>query len=109
VAFWPPSFFERSLGLDLVGRSLFLGAMTLVGGMAGVWGGGWLGARSRATYLLVPAAAFLIALPCFFLAVGATSLPLAFLLFLIPQGLNLVWLGPVITAVQHLVRLHPAH
>jgi predicted MFS family arabinose efflux permease len=107
VAFWLPSFFERSLGMGLVQRSLFLGAITLIGGMAGVWGGGWLadrlGAKHKAAYLLVPAAAFLLALPCFFFAIGATSLPLAFLLFLIPQGLNLVWLGPVITAVQHLV------
>ncbi|HEY8570932.1 MFS transporter [Phenylobacterium sp.] len=107
IAFWLPSFFERSLGMSLVDRSLFLGAITLVGGLMGVWGGGWLGDRlgqaSRRAYVLVPAAAFLIALPCFFLAVQAQSLPLAFVLFLIPQGLNLMWLGPVITAVQHLV------
>lgn len=107
VAFWLPSFFERSLGMGLVDRSLFLGSMTLVGGVIGVWAGGWLGdrlgqARPQA-YLLVPAVAFLIALPCFFMAVQATSLPIAFVLFLIPTGLNLVWLGPVITAVQHLV------
>ena len=107
VAFWLPSFFERSLGMGLVDRSLFLGAITLVGGTAGVWAGGWLGdrlgARNRAPYLLGPAAAFLLALPCFFFAIRSTSLPMAFVLFLIPQGLNLVWLGPVITAVQHLV------
>lgn len=107
VAFWLPSFFERSLGMGLVDRSLFLGSMTLVGGVVGVWAGGWLGdrlgqARPQA-YVLVPAVAFLIALPCFFMAVQATSLPIAFVLFLIPTGLNLVWLGPVITAVQHLV------
>ena len=110
VSFWLPSFFERSLGMGLVDRSLFLGAITLIGGMAGVWGGGWLadrlGAQRKAAYLLVPAAAFLLALPCFFFAIGATSLPLAFLLFLIPQGLNLAWLGPVITAVQHLAPPH---
>lgn len=107
VAFWLPSFFERSLGMNLVDRSLFLGSMTLVGGVAGVWLGGWLGdrlGRARpAFYLLVPAAAFLVALPCFFLAIQAQNLWLAFVLFLIPTGLNLVWLGPVITAVQHLV------
>ena len=107
VAFWLPSFFERSLGMGLVDRSLFLGSMTLVGGVLGVWAGGALGdrlgkARPEA-YLLIPAAAFLIALPCFVLAVQAKALWLAFLLFLIPTGLNLVWLGPVITAVQHLV------
>jgi MFS family permease len=107
VAFWLPSFFERSLGMDLVDRSLFLGSMTLVGGVAGVWLGGYLGDRlgraKPAYYLLVPAVAFLIALPCFFLAIQAKSLWLAFVLFIIPTGLNLVWLGPVITAVQHLV------
>lgn len=107
VAFWLPSFFERSLGMGLVDRSLFLGSMTLVGGVIGVWAGGVLGdrlGRARpAAYLLVPAAAFLLALPCFVLAVQAETLWLAFVLFLIPTGLNLVWLGPVITAVQHLV------
>jgi len=107
VAFWLPSFFERSLGMGLVDRSLFLGSMTLVGGVIGVWAGGVLGdrlGRARpAAYLLVPAVAFLLALPCFVLAVQAKSLWLAFLLFLIPTGLNLVWLGPVVTAVQHLV------
>jgi predicted MFS family arabinose efflux permease len=107
VSFWLPSFFERSLGMGLVDRSLFLGSIALVGGVAGVWGGGWLadrlGARGRAAYVLVPAAAFLLALPCFFMAVSAKSLPIAFVLFLIPQGLNLAWLGPVITAIQHLV------
>jgi predicted MFS family arabinose efflux permease len=107
VAFWLPSYFERSLGMGLVDRSLFLGSMTLVGGVIGVWAGGALGdrmGRARpAAYLLIPAVAFLVALPCFVLAVQATSLWLAFFLFLIPTGLNLVWLGPVIAAVQHLV------
>ncbi len=107
VAFWLPSFFERSLGMSLVDRSLFLGSMSLVGGVIGVWLGGVLGDRlgkaTPAAYLLVPAVAFLLALPCFVLAVQAKALWLAFILFLIPTGLNLVWLGPVITAVQHLV------
>ncbi|HEY8618309.1 MFS transporter [Phenylobacterium sp.] len=107
VAFWLPSFFERSLGMGLVDRSLFLGVMTLFGGVAGVWLGGWLGdklgrARPQA-YLLVPAVCFLVALPCFFLAVQAQNLVVVFLLLLIPTGLNLAWLGPVVTAVQHLV------
>jgi len=110
IAFWLPSFFERSLGLGLVDRSLYLGALALVGGVAGVWAGGWLGDRlggkSKRAYPIVPAIAFLIALPCFFLAINVTNLWLAFILFLIPQGLNLVWLGPIITSIQHLV---PAH
>jgi predicted MFS family arabinose efflux permease len=62
-----------------------------------------LGARSKAAYPMVAAVAFLIALPCFFLAVNTTNLAIAFFLFLIPQGLNLAWLGPIITSMQHLV------
>jgi predicted MFS family arabinose efflux permease len=42
----------------------------------------------------------------FFLAMNVDNKWLAFVLFLIPQALSLAWLGPVITAVQHLV---PAH
>jgi len=65
-----------------------------------------MGARTKAAYPLIPAVAFMIALPCFFAAVNSTSLYLAFPLFVIPTALNLMWLGPIVTAVQHLV---PAH
>ncbi len=33
---------------------------------------------------------------------GAAALTMAFLIFLIPTGLNLTWLGPITAAVQHL-------
>ena len=107
VAFWLPSFFERSVGMTLLDRSVFLGAMNLVGGIMGIWLGGWLGDRlgraSPAAYLLVPAACFMIALPVFVLAIQSTSLVVAFVLLMVSTGLNLAWLGPVLTAVQHLV------
>lgn len=106
VAFWLPSFFQRSLKLTLVETSLFYSAICLVGGVLGIWGGGWLadklGRQGKRFYALVPAVAFLIALPCFGLAMTSSSLGLAFALFLIPTALNLSWLGPVVTAVQHL-------
>jgi len=44
--------------------------------------------------------------PLFFLAMNVHDKWLAFALFLIPQALSLAWLGPVITAVQHLVPSH---
>ena len=107
IAFWLPSFFQRSKGLSLVDTSYYYGAITFFGGCLGVWGGGWLadrlGARSKAAYPRIPAIAFLIALPCFFLAVNSSSLTAAFPLFLIPTALNLMWLGPILAAVQHLV------
>ena len=110
VAFWLPTFFQRSLGLTLTQTALYYSAITFVGGIAGIWLGGSLadrfGGRSKGAYALVPALCFLVALPFFFLSLNAPSLALAFPLFLVPTALNLAWLGPVITAVQHLA---PAH
>jgi predicted MFS family arabinose efflux permease len=110
VAFWLPTFFRTSLGLSLVDTSWYYGAISFVGGCLGVVGGGMLadrmGARSKAAYPRIPAVAFIIALPCFFFAVNTSSLVAAFPLFLIPTALNLMWLGPILTAVQHLVPSH---
>lgn len=106
VAFWLPSFFIRSLGLSLAETSVFYGVIQLIGGLAGIWLGGALsdrlGAKNRGAYAFVPAFCFLAGLPLFFLAMNANSLWAAWLLFLVPTGLNLTWLGPVVTAVQHL-------
>ena len=67
LMFWLPSFFRRSLGLTLFDVSLFYGALLLVGGIIGVLGGGMLvdriGTARRSAYALVPAAAFLLAIP----------------------------------------------
>jgi len=107
IAFWLPSLLQRSFGLDLIDTSLFFGAILLVGGVAGVLGGGMIGDRlgkkNKAAYGLVPAAAFLLAVPLFAAGIMSGSATLAFFLFLIPQALAYVWLGPVLSAVQHLV------
>ena len=126
---WLPSFFVRSFGDQLLGFFAFLpgalvpedagpllyaayfyGAILLVGGVAGIWLGGVLGdrlgQRSKAAYALVPSAAFALTVP--FLAAGllTPSLGVAFVVFLVPTALGLVWLGPVISAFQHLVPPH---
>ncbi len=106
VAFWLPSFFMRSLQLTLAQTSLFYGSLQLLGGMAGIWLGGALsdrlGATNRRAYALVPAVCYLVGLPFFLTAMNSTSLVVAWLLFVVPIGLNLAWLGPVVNAVQHL-------
>lgn len=106
VAFWLPTFFQRSLGLTLAETSWYYSAITLVGGIIGIWLGGALadrfGGKTRGAYPLVPALAFLAALPFFYLSLNAPTLALAFPLFLVPTALNLAWLGPIVTAVQHL-------
>ncbi|GAA0774110.1 MFS transporter [Brevundimonas olei] len=122
VAAWLPSFFMRSFGLTLSQTAWYYSAIVLVGGVAGIWLGGAmadrLGRKSKGAYPLTPAIAFLISVPCFILAMnsgavvgavmpgsdpnGFAALALAFLIFLIPTGLNLTWLGPITAAVQHL-------
>ncbi len=106
IAFWLPSFFQRSLHLSLVQTAWFYGAVNVLGGVLGIAGGGaladHLGKRSRSNYARIPAVAFLVAMPLFFAAINTRSLVLSFFLFVLPTGLNLAWLGPVISAVQHL-------
>jgi MFS family permease len=126
IIFWLPSFFVRSFGDALPAffgflpdwmipanakpvlyASYFYGALLLIGGVAGIWAGGALadryGPSRKSAYALVPAAAFALTIPFFAAGVLSQSLGAAFLLFLAPTALGLVWLGPVIAAFQHLV------
>ena len=107
LALWTPTVLERSFGLDIVARGQFLAAIFLIGGTAGVFAGGWLadrlGRTDRAWYARLPAIAWLITAPTFAAGLLVQDLWLAWLLLLIPNALNILWLGPVTTAVQHLV------
>lgn len=107
VAFWLPSLMLRSFQLNIAQVGQFFGGLLLTGGVAGILLGGWLGdrlgQRDRKWYALAPAISYVVGLPLFVAGVLAHSWQAAFLLFLVPQALVYVWLGPVITAVQHLV------
>jgi MFS family permease len=108
VFFWLPSFFVRSYNLTLLNASLFYGAVLLIGGLAGIWAGGWLGDRfgqtRRSQYARIPAFAFIATVPFYVLAILSPTLTVSFLVLLVPTALGLAWLGPVISAIQHLVR-----
>lgn len=126
LIFWLPSFFVRSFGDALpqffswlpsamvpenasivLYASYFYGSLLLIGGLAGIWLGGMLadkfGQKSKSAYALVPAWAFVASVPCFVVGVMTNSLSVAFIMFLVPTALSLVWLGPVLSAFQHLV------
>jgi MFS family permease len=107
LAVWTPSVLERSFGLGIVPRGQFLASIFLIGGTAGVFAGGWLadrfGRSDRAWYARLPAIAWLITAPAFAAGLLVQDLRLAWPLLLIPNALNILWLGPVTTAVQHLV------
>ena len=108
--FWLPSFFVRSYQLTLLEASLYYGAILLVGGIAGIWMGGSLadrfGAARKRAYATIPAIAFLATIPFYIAAVTSHSLVLSFVLFLVPTALGLVWIGPVLSSIQHVVPPH---
>jgi MFS family permease len=105
--FWLPSFLVRSFRLELLDASLFYGALLLIGGIAGTWLGGSLadrfGASRRSAYVLVPAIAFIATVPFYVVAILSTNLIATFFAMLIPTALGLAWLGPVLSAIQHVV------
>lgn len=107
LALWTPSVLERSFGLALIDRGQFLAAIFLIGGTSGVLAGGFLadrlGQADRSWYAKIPAIAWLITAPLFVAGLLAPSAQLAWILLLVPNALNILWLGPVTTAVQHLV------
>lgn len=108
--FWAPSFLVRSFHLSLLHASLAYGGLVLVGGLLGIWLGGVLadryGDERRGMYAFIPAIAFIATLPFYVAGVLSTTLWISFAVLLVPTALGLAWLGPVLTAVQHLV---PAH
>ena len=107
LALWIPSVLMRSYGLDLLTTGNFLASLILIGGCAGVFGGGWLadrlGRSDRGWYAWLPAAAWLITAPAYAIGLLSGDLKLVWLLLLIANGLTILWLGPLNAAIQHLV------
>ena len=126
LIFWLPSFFVRSFGTalpefmsfipdfllpseptQLSYAAYFYGTILFVGGLIGIWCGGALadkmGRKSKAAYALIPAWAFVATVPFFLAGILAQNLLLVFAAFVVIQALVLVWLGPVLSAFQHLV------
>jgi MFS family permease len=107
LALWTPSVVIRSFGLDLISTANFLASLLLIGGCAGVFAGGWfadrLGRADRGWYAKLPAIAWIITAPAWALGLFAPNLWIAWPLLLVGNALNILWLGPVTTAVQHLV------
>ncbi|MEO7411510.1 MAG: MFS transporter, partial [Sphingomicrobium sp.] len=107
LAAWTPSVMMRSFDLSLTQTGQYLASLYLIGGTAGVFAGGWfadrLGQGDRSWYARLPMIAWLITAPLFAIGLMSPSPSVAWLFLLIPNALNILWLGPVTTAVQHLV------
>ena len=107
LALWTPSIMMRSFDLSLVQAGNFLASLVILGGCTGVFAGGWfadrLGRGDRRWYAWLPAIAWLITAPTFVAGYFASNLWAAWFLLIIPNALNILWLGPIVTAIQHLV------
>lgn len=107
LAFWLPTIYQRQYGLPLTEVGAFSALITLVGGLAGIWFGGWLGDRlggaRPGAFALVPAIAFFITPLLYLLALAESDLAVAAVLLTLATALSLAWLGPVNSAVQHIV------
>jgi len=77
IATWLPSFLERIRGVPHAQASSLPGAILVVTGFVGTFGGGWLGdkllPRSRQAYLWLSGVATLVATPIAFLVFMAPS------------------------------------
>ena len=107
LAAWTPSIMMRSFDFELTETGNFLASLYLLGGTLGVFGGGWLADRlgqgDRSWYARLPMIAWAITAPLFIIGLMAPNAWVAWPFLLIPNALNILWLGPVTTAVQHLV------
>jgi len=110
LALWVPKIIAVHYGwtakTDLVNVGWFMGLLLLIGGTTGIFLGGVvadrLGKSDRAWYARIPAIAWLITAPTFMIGLLLPNPWIAWPILLIPNALNTLWLGPIITSVQHL-------
>ena len=57
----------------------------------------------KSRYITIPAIAFIATVPFYIIAMLSESMLVTFTVLLVPTALGMVWLGPVISVIQHLV------
>ena len=107
LTFWSPSILIQQFGFDLTQTSWFYGSLLLVGGVFGVYSGGVLadrlGKSDRGAYAKVSGFAWICTAPFFIAAFLSPSPMWAWALLVVPNALNILFVGPMTTAAQHLV------
>jgi len=105
---WIPRMLHDVYGADLKQLGSYFGSVVVIGGTAGILLGGLLADRlskgRSGAYALVPGAAFLVTAPLYLFAFYRPTLGSAWIWYLIAYGLSIAWLGPIVAAIQSLVR-----
>ncbi len=107
LAFWMPSFLERSRGVPRGEATVDFGAIVVITGFIGTFVGGWLGdylaKRSQRGYLWLSAISCLAAAPCVWAALTTSSPHLYLASMVAGQLLLFLSTGPINAAIANLV------
>ncbi len=107
LAFWTPAFLERVRGMSRAQATVQFGAIVVVTGFAGTFGGGWLGdfflRRSKQAYLWVSGWATLAAAPAALIAFRAPQKAVYMAGIVVAELLLFASTGPINSAIVNVV------
>lgn len=110
LAFWTPAFLERARGIPKAQATVQFGAIVVVTGFLGTYGGGWLGDRllrlSKQAYLWVSGLATLVAAPLTLVALAAPSPALYWPAIVAAELCLFASTGPINSAIVNVVSPH---
>src|SRR6266702_2390739 len=110
LAFWTPTFLERVRGIPKAHATVQFGAVVVVTGFVGTYGGGWLGDRllkiSRQAYLWLSGAVTLLAAPLTLLALAAPQPSVYWPAIIAAELCLFASTGPVNSAIVNEVSPH---
>jgi len=110
LAFWTPSFLERARGIPKAQATVQFGAIVVVTGFLGTYGGGWLGdrllRRTQQAYLWVSGVATLAAAPLTLAALAAPAPPVYWTAIVAAELLLFASTGPINSTIVNVVSPH---
>ncbi|HEV2749316.1 MAG TPA: MFS transporter [Gemmatimonadales bacterium] len=107
LAFWAPSFLERVRGIPRAQATVQFGAIVVVTGFIGTYGGGWVGdyflRTSRQAYLWVSGVVTLVAAPLVLLALAAPQPAVYWPAIVVAELCLFASTGPINSAIVNVV------
>ena len=101
---WLPAWMLPENPTPVLYAAYFYGVILLTAGSLGIWLGGYFSDKfadkSKRSYMLVPAIAFAVIFPFYIMGLSSHNLTVVFFALMVPTGLGLVWLGPVLAGIQ---------